>query len=461
MRNRIDLKIGISIMSVFLLLFLPTALLMDRLVVSHTYQQKHKEMNELALHFVSMISNDTSLKMDALETMADFTRVTLFVLDSQGKVTARSKHHHEIDPVFLTDEYIRTLQAGNQLEKNITIDKTSYTITGVPMITNGSLQGSIVILNSLTDTEEMLQSHRQILYLAVIAIMSAAAGIIYWLSRRISRPMRQMADATRAIAEGQLETRVEVLSDDEVGSLAHAINHMAEELKRYRDSRNEFIANISHELKTPVTYLEGYAQVIQQEWYETEEEKQQYIGIIADEAKRLNRIIQDLFDLTKMEEGQFSLLPEQVDMNTICQSSLLKVQHMAEQKGLQLQMFAAEPHPYIWGDPVRLEQIMLNLLDNAIRYTKAGDVSIRVITGTEQIRITIIDTGQGIPPDELSYVFERFYRVEKSRSRQYGGSGLGLAIVAKLVDMHQATIDVQSHESIGTTFTITFPRLLS
>lgn len=187
-----------------------------------------------------------------------------------------------------------------------------------------------------------------------------------------------------------------------------------------------------------------------------EEEKQQYLHIIADEAHRLTVIINDLFELAKMEEGKMAFHLESVDVRRAVEKSVNKVRIKAEQKGLQL-VSALETIPRCLVDPVRLEQVLLNLLDNAIRYTTKGTIKLTLQQENGFGVILISDSGSGIPANELPYIFERFYRVEKSRSREFGGTGLGLAIAQKLVQLQGGTIEVESAMGQGTVFRLSFP----
>jgi signal transduction histidine kinase len=235
-----------------------------------------------------------------------------------------------------------------------------------------------------------------------------------------------------------------------------AINDLAKELQRYRDTRSEFFANISHELRTPITYLEGYADVLSQGLVEDEFEKKKYLDIISHEAKRLARLVHDLFELSKMEEGKIDLKLESIALSALIHQVVLKVELAIKEKGLEV-IELVLPNCSIIGDGVRMEQIVLNLLDNAIRYTPTGSVVISLTEENKDILLCIEDSGIGIPEDELPYIFERFYRVEKSRSRQFGGTGLGLSIVKKLVELQGGTIAVSSSLGQGTRFEIRFP----
>ncbi|MCG7407347.1 HAMP domain-containing histidine kinase [Paenibacillus sp. ACRRX] len=456
--KRIDVKIGFTIMSLFLIIIVPMSLITERILTSYNVQQEHRKTNELAIHLITMMSAGDNINLDAISTMAEFTQVHVFVLDPEGKLAAKSKHHHGIGFTFLTAANLEQLRQGHPLDTEMRLNKENYIVAGLPMMIEDRFRGAVIVASSLQTVEEFIAEVRQVLLLSTLGLIVIAIGFTYLLSRKMSKPLLQMASATRHIAAGKLNTRVPVHSDDEIGVLARSINELAVELKHYRDSRNEFIANISHELKTPITYLEGYAQVIEEELYESEEEKKRYLAIIGSEARRLDRIIHDLFDLSKMEEGQISMKLEHVDIRLITAYAVEKVLRLATEKGLNLEVEAGDPPLFVWGDPVRLEQLLLNLLDNAIRYTKQGSIHVSILPSEAQVQIHIRDTGQGIPEAELPYIFERFYRVEKSRSREHGGSGLGLAIAAKLTALHGGTLRAESLIEQGTTFIVMLPR---
>jgi len=304
--------------------------------------------------------------------------------------------------------------------------------------------------------DESITAVRSVLVLSGLGAFLLALGITWIIAKILSRPLLQMQVATRNIAAGDLETRLTIQRDDEIGVLADSINHLASELQRYRDTRQEFFANISHELRTPITYLEGYAQVLKKGLYESEEEKDQYLGIIHEEAIRLQHLVDDLFDLAKMEEGKVSLSLEWIDLTEIADNAVQKVKLKADKKNLSLQTKINSNIPLIYGDGLRMEQVLLNLLENAIRYTEKGSITLELDQSNTYVYLAVADTGIGIPGDEIPYIFERFYRVEKSRSRQYGGTGLGLPIAKKLVELQGGEILVSSKLGQGTRFELRF-----
>lgn len=298
---------------------------------------------------------------------------------------------------------------------------------------------------------------KQLLILSGVGAFFLALGFTFVLSRKLSDPLIQMERAARKIAKGELETRVSIVSSDEVGSLAKAFNEMAEDLQKYRDSRREFFANISHELRTPMTYLQGYAKVVKEKLYTTEEEKDKYLEIIQQEANRLTHLIEDLFDLSKMEEGKVSLQLEWIDLSELIGNVVQKIKPQAMKKHLFVHMDISECTALVCLDGNRMEQVFMNLFDNAIRYTDNGVIRVSLQQESNLIIAIVEDTGIGIPEDELPYIFDRFYRVEKSRSREHGGTGLGLAIVKQLVELQGGTVMASSVTGKGTHIRITLP----
>ncbi|MEC0181047.1 ATP-binding protein [Paenibacillus peoriae] len=452
--NKVYLKLSLTIFSLFLVILVLLSMVINQIFSNFYTKKAHEEANELALHLSTMLRD----RIYAVETMAEFSEASIYLVNGQGQFLdmSASTKQKKIQAWPNVWENARLLQ-GKQIEKEFNAGDQLYLLHGIPV--NSSKNPVIKGIYVVSSLEHMIESIRSVRYLigfAGFGTLLLALGCIFILAKKLSAPLVEMEAATRNIAKGELEVRLPVRSHDEVGSLSGAINDLAMELKRYRDTRSEFFANVSHELRTPVTYLKGYANVLANGLVDHEEEKQQYLHIIADEAHRLTVIINDLFELAKMEEGKFAFHLESVDVRRAIEKSVNKARIKAEQKGLQW-VLTLETIPRCLVDPVRLEQVLLNLLDNAIRYTREGTIKLTLQQENGLGVIMISDSGSGIPPDELPYIFERFYRVEKSRSRELGGTGLGLAIVQKLVQLQGGTIEVESVMGRGTVFRLSFP----
>lgn len=270
------------------------------------------------------------------------------------------------------------------------------------------------------------------LFAAALAAVGTAAVASLFVSRRIVGPLGRMADATRRISEGCYDERVLVEENDELGSLSESFNAMASTLQETGRQRSEFVADISHELRTPLSTLQGYMEGLIDGVIEPSEETW---GLLYTEAERMRRLVDDLQQLSQAEAGQLTLDLESVLPAEIIRRSTESLIPLFAEKGVELENNVSEDLPLIAADEDRVVQILTNLLKNALRYTPSkGRVIVEAIARGKKVHFTVRDTGAGIAPEHLPHVFERFYRVEKSRSREGGGSGVGLAISRALVE---------------------------
>ncbi|MCL6606105.1 MAG: HAMP domain-containing histidine kinase [Paenibacillus sp.] len=455
--NRIGFKMGIVIITLFLIVLLFLGFAIDRMFTSFYSAEMQRETEEITSHFTVMANATDSTSEETMMTFADFSNVSIFNILESGKVILHSGTHDSADKAFIRALDLQKIFSGEKV--SLLYEDPSenrYFVSGQPISDNGVITSALYVMSSTEQMEQSLSAVRKLLLLSGLGAFFLALGITWIIAQVLSRPLLQMEKATRKIAVGELETRLDIKSKDEIGSLADAINDLAIDLQRYRDSRQELFSNISHELRTPITYLEGYSKVVRDQLYETEDEKDRYLDIIYQEAVRLQHLVEDLFDLAKMEEGKISFVFERVDLSDLVEQAVRKVELKAKEKSLKLTMNQSGRASLVDADGKRMEQIILNLLENAIRYTEQGSIDVNLLYTSTRVTLIVEDTGIGIPEDELPYIFERFYRVEKSRSRQFGGTGLGLSIVKKLIEIQGGTIKVTSKLKEGTRFEIHF-----
>ena len=296
--------------------------------------------------------------------------------------------------------------------------------------------------------------NRSLVFAAVIAGVAAVLAA-FLLSRRILGPVEALTEAAREMGTGDLSRRVSVLSRDEIGELAQAFNGMADSLARVEQLRRNMIGDIAHELRSPLTNIRCQLETLQDGLAATSPE---IIASIHEEAMLLNRLIEDLQDLALAEAGQLRLQSVAVGLRTVIDHAVSALRHQASIKKISLSADVTGDLAYVTADPERLAQVLRNLLGNAIIHTPAGGlVEIRAYRAGNEIEVTVSDTGSGIAPEHLPFVFERFYRVDDSRSRSTGGAGLGLAIAKQLVEAQGGRITVTSEAGKGSCFTIAFP----
>ena len=281
-----------------------------------------------------------------------------------------------------------------------------------------------------------------------------AVVLTFFLSRRILAPVESLSRAARALARGDFSRRVAVRSRDEVGGLAQTFNTMAEELASTEEIRRSLVADVAHELRTPVSNIRGYLEAMRDGLLNADAAN---LDSMHEEVLLLTRLIEDLQELALAESGQLTLYIQSCDLADLVSKAVAGVQTQAEANGIRISTAIPASAP-IQADPERIGQVLRNLLVNAVNYTPSGGIiSVGVYRRGDEIEVNVEDTGMGIPEKELPYVFERFYRVDKSRARATGGVGLGLTITKRLVEAHGGRITVRSQVGNGSTFTFILP----
>lgn len=290
--------------------------------------------------------------------------------------------------------------------------------------------------------------------LAAVTILGLSVGVL--LSQGLSAPLSRLAEAARAIGGHDLSQRVVVRGSQEVQEVAHAFNEMAADLEQAEALRQNLLADVAHELRTPLSVIQGNLQAILDDVFELDKAE---IARLYDQTRHLSRLVDDLRELTQAEARQLHIRMIPVDMLALTANVTAAYIPIAEAAGIQFETHAPERLPPIKGDPDRLAQCLQNLLNNAFRYTpKDGQVTLTLAGDPTGIRLQISDTGLGIPLKHLPHIFDRFYRVDPARPRETGGTGLGLAITRAIVKIHMGEVEAYSDgEGTGSTFTIRLP----
>ncbi len=306
-----------------------------------------------------------------------------------------------------------------------------------------------------------------ILATGVVALL-ISAGVAFLIARSIAKPLRRITAATEEIARGNYEEQLEITSPEEIRRLATSFNAMAREVEASRQAQRDFVANVSHDLKTPLTSIQGFSQAILDGTAASEDSRLRAAQVIHEEADRMAGLVNDLLDLARIEAGQVVMAHEPVAVPSLLQDCAEKMALRAQQGDVRLEVHS-EGELVVPGDRDRLAQVVNNLLDNALKHTPPGgritltakpvavEAAKRGAPPVSLVEIAVSDTGEGIPPEDLSRIFERFYRGDKSRGKGSKGAGLGLAIARAIVQAHGGEIKAESLVGLGTRFTITLP----
>ena len=285
--------------------------------------------------------------------------------------------------------------------------------------------------------------------------IAIALLLTFVLSRRILAPVKALTQAARRLGKGDFSQRVHVRDKGEVGELAQSFNSMADDLERAEQLRRNMVADAAHELRTPLSNIRGYLEAIRDGIMKPDADT---IRSLDEEASSLSRLVDDLQELSLADAGKLKLICRKEDISKLINEAVAALQPQAAAKGLMLAVELPEKLPLVDIDSHRIKQVLRNLLENAVAHTSRGG-SITVEAGQQgnQIKVSVVDTGEGIPAKDLPNIFERFYRVDKSRARATGGSGLGLTIAKRLVEAHGGRIEARSKPKKGSRFTFTLP----
>ncbi|MGA3602366.1 ATP-binding protein [Lysinibacillus agricola] len=451
--KKLSFKLGIIF---FITLFCIETFMMLFLHASLTNSRVEEELTSLQArgnsHRTILERNFDKETLAHVVLMESKENTDVVITDKTGKILAASHPHPEIQAYIKNFEdnvpYNGKVLQGNWQEEN-------YISTISPIQKQQTTIGYVFMFQNTDSIHALMERlNRHFLIVGIISGVVTIAVIIV-LSRKLAFPLVQMKEATLKMSKGDFTVALSTNGKDELSDLSNAIQLLSDDLHHLREERKEFLSSIAHELRTPLTFIKGYTDILYKRDL-TERDRQKYLGIIIEETNRLSRLIKDLFDLAKMDENSFVIDKESLHLDKFLANIETKLSPAFQEK--QIYFFVqCEEGLTLMADSARLEQIILNLLNNALTYCSPGDsTSIIVKRHSRFLQISIKDTGKGIPKKDLPYIFERFYRVEKSRTRALGGSGLGLAIVKELVHAHGGEVTVFSEENKGTTFELLF-----
>ncbi len=330
---------------------------------------------------------------------------------------------------------------------------------GLPIEVDGKTVGTLVMgripLERNPREEEFLRRTNLMLVYSALGASIVALLLGIFLSRTLTRPIRELTEATHAVAEGKLGQQVSVRSKDELGGLAASFNKMSADLARSTETRKQMTADIAHELRTPLSLILGHAEAVHDGVLPPTREN---FEIIRDEALRLEKLVEELRTLSLADAGELSINLQEVSPQKMLSDIQTTYFHIANQKNVNIQLDIPSDIPILKIDPGRMTQVLTNILDNALNHTPAGgQINLSARNAQEGVELSIQDSGPGIEAEDANRIFERFYRADSSRHRDKGGSGLGLAIAKSIVQAHNGQIWAESALGKGLTIIIKLP----
>lgn len=365
---------------------------------------------------------------------------------------------NQLDAVYSGQVLTKTMDHPYYGEKMV--------IVAVPIKNEtGDVSGAILLNSSVTGINTFMQRIYYYIALGGLVTLILALLVVNRLTRAIVRPLMAMEQAAGALAAGDYTIRVSINSSDEVGRLGHAFNALATdlatfmaEIEKAEKLRRDFVANVSHELRTPLTILRGYTAALLDGTVTSPDQSSKYLNIMQEETVRLERLVKDLLDLSRLQSETAPWQTEPVPLPIIAENVIHMVEPSAKKKNISLHFTSDENTSEILGNADRLIQLLLILLDNALKHTPMeGRVTVTITQEQNRIILKVADTGIGIAQEDLPYIWDRFYKADKSHTRSESGAGLGLAIAKQIIERHGALVSVVSARQCGSTFTITFP----
>ncbi len=382
-----------------------------------------------------------------LESWSMLVKADITVVNGSGKVfAATDKYFHVAEDYasrVLSGELVRG--TGNRISESI---YSSYVI-GIPMKQAGQVIGGIFYFFPLGLGGSALEKFSQTLFISLIVAMLLSLILIYIEARHISKPLKEINTAALEIASGKFDKRVQVTSRDEVAQLSSSFNHMADSLTQLEEMRQSFISDISHELRTPMTSISGFVEGILDGTI-PKERQQEYLEIVRDEATRLAKLTGEMFEMTKMNSPEYKLSVQKFDVNEAIRRCIIGAEEKLAAKNLEVLVDFKNETENVLADPDAIKRVIINLLDNAVKFSyPENTVEIRVHEKGKKVLIDFENYGQGIAKEEIPHIFDRFYKSDKSRSKDKTGAGLGLSFVKNILNLHGQTITVTSEPCDG------------
>ena len=403
--------------------------------------------------------NSSSIQTLALLVQADY-EFNVLVCDATGKVLLSTykktenglpSHYGDLGNIPLSNFTEKTDDEGNKFLnykgelEGITSDRSL--VYGKSIVTGNVIRGYVFTLASTTQEDVLISVARKTVINSSIWVMLAAVIAAYFITERIVHPLKNMTRAAKSFGKGDFSERIAVNGRDEVSELALAFNNMAESLENLESMRNSFLANVSHDLRTPMTTISGFIDGIISGAIPPEQHEH-YLGVISSEVHRLSRLVSQLLDISRLESGDRKFNFTDFDVAEVSRLILLSFEQKIDEKKLDVEFYAEDDTMPANADKDAIYQIIYNLCHNAIKFAKDGGkfrIGIERIPG-KKIKISVFDQGQVISPEDAKHIFDRFYKTDKSRGLDKSGVGLGLYICKTIIDSHGETIKLESHE---------------
>ena len=422
----------------------------------------YKEATLIANTYASgLYNNEVSLEVvePQLHSLAVYMNSTIWIINPSGRMILDTNHPVDLEHPRIIEDFDATQSAGSYYTTGSFYDSFSEEMLSVfaPITSNFKVRGYVVIHTSMASLRSSSESILRISYIILIILFLLSLIILIFFTEMVYLPLRKITEATEQYAAGNMHYELQVDSEDEMGYLAASLSYMASEIARSEDNQKKFIANVSHDFRSPLTSIRGYLEAmldgtIPPELYE------KYLNIVLNETERLTKLTNSLLTLNNLNTRGMVLEKTDFDINTVIRNTAASLEGTCQQKRIAIELVLTGDQLPVRADMGKIQQVLYNLLDNAIKFSHSDSViKIETTERRNKIFISVKDSGIGIPRDSLKLIWDRFYKTDLSRGKDKKGTGLGLSITKEIIQAHNENINVISTEGVGTEFIFSLP----
>lgn len=443
-----------------------SVVLFSSIVVFNSQQQWIEDKNELLsknVEIIARMSSEISVKQscDTIDVIGEIIDATIFVVDESGNFIYISGNQKDAPDYSqpIDAKVLKKALRGKYSEKG-TLNgalKSKCFVVGVPIEYSGVAQGVVFATVPMRAANTYTVSTLKTVILCAVTVLIFAFCVTYVVSAQMSRPLRNMAQVVKKIESGDFSAKVPVGRHDEIGQLAEALNKMTVSIGALENMRRSFISSVSHELKTPMQTISGFVDGILDGTI-PENEREKYLRIVSEETKRLSRLVNSMLQLSRLESEKMKLNKTTFNISDMIISVFLSFEKKVEEKNINIvELDLLEPLT-LTADRDLIYQVVYNLTENAIKFTpNGGEISVKCVSDKQAVKLSIRNTGEGLTQKEMTQIFDRFYKTDRSRSVDKSGMGFGLYIVKTIVSLHNGYISVGSVLSEYTEFEVKLP----
>ena len=371
----------------------------------------------------------------------------VILADKNGNVITKTRYKYTDRPIEkISEDILKDINNGvNTKKTGKLLDYKDITLTvGVPVFIKDKVVGGIYLITNVPEIAKIREDILRMYLFSVLAVLVISLIVIYLVSKNITHPINAITKASKAISSGDFKARVKVYKEDEIGELAIAFNNMADSISKSEYMRRTFVSDVSHELRTPMTTINGFIEGVLDGTI-PEEKRDIYLKIVLDETKRLSKLVNDLLEISRLSSEEIKYEPVEFDINELIRLTVIGFENRFNEKNLTVNAVFENETEEVVAEKDSIKRVLTNLLDNAVKFCNdKGKIDLTVKSKGEKVTVSIKNEGQGISEEEKNIIFERFYKLDKSRSQNKNGVGLGLYIVKNIIDKHKEKIWINS-----------------